>query len=812
LSSTQIVIEAVDKASETFRRVGESIGGVDAKLDHLGQQQKEVSFSARDLATGFSGMATSAFSLYMSVDRLERSQYAAEKANLTLQRATENLDQSQKNYNETVLKYGVNSDEAADASDKLKIAQEALDLATNRVEITTNDVNNTMMQSALMVIPSLITMVTSAQTAFRGLSNAGTALSGAMDFLAANPLVLVGIALAGLVAALALAYQNCQGFRNAVDGLGKFLSETFMPVLNSLVGGLTWLWQNVFQPFGAWLGGLFPSQAKATTDSFEAMAKALPQITMPAKEAVATFDAWTETLVNVRKGIDTSAKSVEDFAKANTLSKTVLQDYNAILSQHVSALNAVIDDQTKLKSTTTAVDTSIASLTSSYQTATGEINSQIQAIWTLAFGQGKHNITMEEAYARIAPLKTRLTELTTEYNTQIASLTTAKGSLEGWTKAAGDVTILASDLEHSFNLMNASANTNLSAMAGLFDRLFNAQKFEYAARVVQAFADDVGISFGDAEKLFDTFNSKIAEVPKTIQTSLVKDAQDKFAQFQSCMSDKAFTLQTDVTGQMATLASNITGLITSGLVGEAQREMQAYVDCNVDKAHTMAQSIDTTITALITKVTSDMAAMTDKEIADVYTKIGRLMGWQKMLGFPSNVELPGETVAGGAEGKWTSKLPLGGGLHITSPWYTAPTTPTPAEPAALTAVEQEFLALYGSFSKFAELATAMQDYWRMRGLPIAMGYAEGGIVTSPTFAMLGERGPEAVIPLSSGLPASNVYITLQGPLINVNGNMDDKIVDKAVNKTLDALNNVIVESSSSAAPATHQRIRAGSRK
>jgi hypothetical protein len=37
--------------------------------------------------------------------------------------------------------------------------------------------------------------------------------------------------------------------------------------------------------------------------------------------------------------------------------------------------------------------------------------------------------------------------------------------------------------------------------------------------------------------------------------------------------------------------------------------------------------------------------------------------------------------------------------------------------------------------------------------------AEGGIVTSPTLAMIGESGPEAVVPLGKGLSGDNIYIT-----------------------------------------------------
>lgn len=45
--------------------------------------------------------------------------------------------------------------------------------------------------------------------------------------------------------------------------------------------------------------------------------------------------------------------------------------------------------------------------------------------------------------------------------------------------------------------------------------------------------------------------------------------------------------------------------------------------------------------------------------------------------------------------------------------------------------------------------------WDVPDIP---GLAEGGIVRSPTLAMIGEKGPEAVVPLNKGMPAVNITI------------------------------------------------------
>ncbi len=51
------------------------------------------------------------------------------------------------------------------------------------------------------------------------------------------------------------------------------------------------------------------------------------------------------------------------------------------------------------------------------------------------------------------------------------------------------------------------------------------------------------------------------------------------------------------------------------------------------------------------------------------------------------------------------------------------------------------------------------------GPPGPPSLQHGGIVTRPTLAMIGERGPEAVVPLGRGAGATNVYITVQGSVI-----------------------------------------------
>jgi len=69
----------------------------------------------------------------------------------------------------------------------------------------------------------------------------------------------------------------------------------------------------------------------------------------------------------------------------------------------------------------------------------------------------------------------------------------------------------------------------------------------------------------------------------------------------------------------------------------------------------------------------------------------------------------------------------------------------------------------------------------------AVGMAEGGIVREPTFALIGEAGPEAVIPLSKmgyGGFEGTQYITVNPTISigNISGDVDLERVTGAVSR------------------------------
>ena len=70
--------------------------------------------------------------------------------------------------------------------------------------------------------------------------------------------------------------------------------------------------------------------------------------------------------------------------------------------------------------------------------------------------------------------------------------------------------------------------------------------------------------------------------------------------------------------------------------------------------------------------------------------------------------------------------------------------------------------LIGGLRKLVELKDSIGSF-DIGGINIP-GFAEGGIVTKPTLAMVGEKGPEAIVPLGKGLGGGGVTVNVTGGL------------------------------------------------
>ena len=174
------------------------------------------------------------------------------------------MQAAQERYNEAVGKYGADSQEAKDAADKLKASQDALAVAQEKVEEAQRNMNNTIVMSSLQIIPGVIGAFTSLNAVFtaypavgRRSSAATEAVGAAMDFLAANPIILVVAGVAALAVGLYEAYEHCAPFREAINAVGGALGGAFKAALTAVSEAVGFLWNDVLKPFGEFLGAVF---------------------------------------------------------------------------------------------------------------------------------------------------------------------------------------------------------------------------------------------------------------------------------------------------------------------------------------------------------------------------------------------------------------------------------------------------------------------------------------------------------------------------------------------------------------------------
>jgi hypothetical protein len=253
-SKTESLANTTDNATN---QVADDYNQIATASDSLTSSTEETSMGIGNTAMSMNSLALGGATLYISLERVTNAHVMLDRANLMVQRSTDAVQKAQDEYNKAVQKYGENSPQATAAAEKLRVAQEALTVAHERADMAQRNVNNTMMYAALTVIPSLMTVVGSATTIIGGLSGAAEALGGVLDFLSANPIVLVVAAIAGIILASKYAYDHCEAFRNAVNWLGGVLATYLRPVIEAISAALTWLWNNVLVPVGKFIVDYF---------------------------------------------------------------------------------------------------------------------------------------------------------------------------------------------------------------------------------------------------------------------------------------------------------------------------------------------------------------------------------------------------------------------------------------------------------------------------------------------------------------------------------------------------------------------------
>jgi len=296
-----ILIQAIDDASDEMQKVGNSAnamaGAVEQSSSRIETANTKSSFSLKSLGTSISGLMTSVTSLVFAYDRVEKAQYTVNRATNLLEDTTRRVQKAQEAYNAAVEKFGADSPQAEAAATTLKAAQDDLTLAGERLSIAQQNMNQAMISTALMVIPTVITGITSLQ----GVIGAFSA------FLATNPMGWLIIAFAAIAALITALVTNFMGFRDAVIGVFTTVYNAIKPVIDAIIGiintlvGIISAAINAIMSFLSWLGKA--AGAKAPT------APATPGVPSPTPPPIGGGCFLAGTKITMSDG---SFKNIED--------------------------------------------------------------------------------------------------------------------------------------------------------------------------------------------------------------------------------------------------------------------------------------------------------------------------------------------------------------------------------------------------------------------------------------------------------------------------------------------------------------------
>jgi hypothetical protein len=375
-------------------------------------------------------------------------------------------------------------------------------------------------------------------------------------------------------------------------------------------------------------------------------------------------------------------------------------------------------------------------------------------------------------------------------------------------------------LSEKYNVLTATADASFSRVAKAFNDAFLSGDITSAINLADIFAARWGI---DINKVISMFES----VPTTIEDQLVGKAQANLETFKNCVSGKMAKIGDDSAGAWETLVSETNDLIKNGLVGQAQDNIKAFVECSTSKQQKMTEDIAgyldqlqgtydsnvTKINALVAAGKLDEAKIWENANEGIKAKMDQLQTWldaimaqmastsqdwwRKILS-PTAESMAAATATfgqfGGATGEELIKMARN---------YYGPATPT--TPAAGEGATEPTPPTEATPPEATPPAGATGGTRAGKATP----YAEGGIAWGPTHALIGEREPEAVVNVRDLMRQRGTSPVFNGPYVVVQGSMDKAVADYVVQKVKEVLKSVVVEATSSGAPATQKRIRTG---
>lgn len=324
-ASSSEVSSSMQSVSSACSEAAESQASVASASATLGDNQAIATGGLQSNAMAMNMAVLSAASLAMGISNVENAEVTLDRAHVTLEKDQTAVTLAQQAYNKAVSDYGTNSQQASDAASKLKDAQDTLSVAQEKVSEDQRNLNNTIMMSSLQIIPGVIGAFTSLNTLFSAypaiasaVSAATDAVGSAMDFLAANPIILVIAGVAALAVGLFEAYEHCTPFREAINEVGTVLEGGFRVALAEIEGALTFLWNDLFKPFGEFLSSIFTACISSSEVAWSGLGAVLSYLWNDVLVPVANFfkGAFVDAINFVMSPIDAFESAISKVANA----------------------------------------------------------------------------------------------------------------------------------------------------------------------------------------------------------------------------------------------------------------------------------------------------------------------------------------------------------------------------------------------------------------------------------------------------------------------------------------------------------------
>lgn len=320
-------IKAVDEASATIKSVSDTATFANDKVatsaDSVAKATDRVAISSKSTLMAINNVATGAMGLYSAYDRVNDAMIAVDAANLKVDRSEQSLATAQANLNRLLDSGTASAEQIALAENQVKIATDAVELAHARAADANERLNEIMILSATQVVPSVITMLGSAKTAYGGLKD----MMGGVGMASTTAAKTVGTASTGMMASFAGIAASAGA---ALAGIG-------------LIVGMAYLMYEAWKPLnemwasgtGTGAGGIGTSLQNATaapgTAGYISTTASAAQNYLASVKGTGTGTAGTTVNVNA------PLVNVEGSADAKTAELAASQVMNALQSVTVGA-------------------------------------------------------------------------------------------------------------------------------------------------------------------------------------------------------------------------------------------------------------------------------------------------------------------------------------------------------------------------------------------------------------------------------------------------------------------------------------------